>query len=103
MLVSLYEPDATLVIGGGPVVGRENIGHAFRGLVSGVSQMSVTTRSVFESAGGLALLHGEWIVQRNPPDDSSTTRGISAEVVRRQPDGGWLFVLDNPYVPVIQR
>jgi hypothetical protein len=22
---------------------------------------------------------------------------ITAEVARRQPDGGWLYVIDNPY------
>jgi hypothetical protein len=27
------------------------------------------------------------------------TRGLSTEVVRKQPDGTWLFVIDSPYTP----
>jgi hypothetical protein len=27
------------------------------------------------------------------------TRGLSTEVARKQPDGTWLFVIDNPYTP----
>ena len=30
---------------------------------------------------------------------SLANTGLSSEVVRRQPDGTWLFVLDNPYTP----
>jgi len=60
--------------------------------------MTLTTRSVIATADGLAVLHGEWVVQRDPSGESAT-RGISTEVVRRQDDGTWLFVIDNPYTP----
>jgi ketosteroid isomerase-like protein len=54
--------------------------------------MKVSTRYVIE-AGDLAILSNEWTL---------TTAGefmsaITAEVAQRQPDGGWLYVIDNPY------
>jgi uncharacterized protein (TIGR02246 family) len=100
-LVSLYEPDATLMVGGKQVIGRENIRIAFHSILSVGAQMSLTTRSIMESRDGLALLHGEWIVQRTTATEPQlTTQGLSTEVVRRQPDGTWLFIIDNPYTPV---
>jgi hypothetical protein len=42
----------------------------------------------------LAVLHGAWWL--GPPTE---TQGLSTEAVRRQPDGGWMFVIDNPNMP----
>jgi uncharacterized protein (TIGR02246 family) len=99
-LGSLYEPDAVLMAGGQRVVGRENIKAAFSSLIGAGVQMNLITRVVMEMPHGLALLHGEWIVRRPPaPEPESSTRGISAEVVRMQSDGTWRFVIDNPYTP----
>ena len=100
-LISLYEPDATLLVGGKHVTGSENIGAALHSLLSGGGQLSLTTRSIIESRAGLALLHGEWVIQRTTATAPQlTTRGMSTEVVRKQPDGTWRFVIDNPYTPV---
>jgi uncharacterized protein (TIGR02246 family) len=99
-LISLYEPDAILIVGGKQVTGRENIRAAFHSMLSVGVQMSLTTRSIIESRDGLALLHGEWVVQRATATGAQlTTQGLSTEVVRKQPDGTWLFIIDNPYTP----
>jgi uncharacterized protein (TIGR02246 family) len=100
-LTSLYEPGAVLMVRGEPVTGRENIRMAYRSMLSRSGlRMRLTTRSIIESPDGLALLHGEWSVQREEPTEAQrTTQGLSAEVVRRQPDGAWLFIIDNPYSP----
>ena len=103
-LISLYERDAILVVGGKQVTGRENIRAAFHSMLSVGAQMSLTTRSIIESRDSFALLHGEWIVERTTATEPQlTTRGLSTEVVRRQPDGTWLFVIDNPYTPAHQQ
>jgi hypothetical protein len=48
----------------------------------------------------LWLLHGGWVVEYAAGTGSELlTRGMSTEVVRKQPDGTWLFVIDNPYTP----
>src|SRR5215813_13254594 len=96
-MTSLYEPNAILLIGEEKVTGRENIRAALQCLVSGGGQMTLTTRSILESEG-VALLHGDWLVQRPMATGARiSTRGMSTEVVRRQPDGTWLFVIDSPY------
>ena len=62
--------------------------------------MTLDTRAVVESPQGLAVLHGGWAIA--PPAGTATgiaTRGLSTEVVRQQPDGTWLFVIDSPYTP----
>lgn len=52
------------------------------------------------NAPGLAVLHGDWVIEPATGTGSEIeTRGLSTEVVRKQPDGPWLFVIDNPYTP----
>jgi uncharacterized protein (TIGR02246 family) len=102
-LISLYEPDAILMVDGKQLTGRENIRAAFHSILSVGVRMSLTTRSIIESRTGLALLHGEWVVQRTTTDPQLTTKGLSAEVVRQQPDGTWLFIIDNPRIPACEQ
>ena len=46
------------------------------------------------------MLHGRWIVQESGPDGGQIRReGRNTETARQQPDGRWLFVIDNPSVP----
>jgi ketosteroid isomerase-like protein len=48
--------------------------------------------------GDLALLQGEWAFVGTAPDGSPVElAGRSAEVVRRQPDGSWRYVIDHPF------
>jgi ketosteroid isomerase-like protein len=48
--------------------------------------------------GELALLRGEWELRGTAPDGSSVElTARTAEVVRRQPDGAWLYVLDHAF------
>jgi ketosteroid isomerase-like protein len=94
-LTALYESNAILVVGGKHVSGRENIRIAYESILQRRGQMSLETRSVVESPQGFAVLHGGWIVEGG----EVVTRGLSTEVVRKQPDGTWLFVIDNPYTP----
>jgi uncharacterized protein (TIGR02246 family) len=99
-LIALYEPDAVLVVDGKPVAGRERIRKALETFLARRGWMALETRAVVESDDGLALLYGGWVVE--PPRGTGSeiaTRGLSTEVVRKQPDGTWLFVIDNPYAP----
>jgi uncharacterized protein (TIGR02246 family) len=97
-LTALYEPGATLVVGGNEVIGRESIRKAFESLVARRGRMTLDTRAVVGSQLGLAVLHGAWVIEPVQGTGSEmATRGVSTEVVRKQPDGTWLFVIDNPY------
>lgn len=99
-LTALYEPSAVLVVDGNQVIGRESIRKAFESLVARRGRMTLETRAVVESRLDLAVMHGGWMIESPTGTGSEiATRGLSTEVVRQQPDGTWLFVIDNPYTP----
>ena len=97
-LIALYEPNAVLLVDGKAVTGHQNIRKALQISLARRGRMTLETRSVVESQEGLAVLHGDWVIE--PPTKTETgiaTRGLSTEVVRKQHDGTWLFVIDNPF------
>jgi ketosteroid isomerase-like protein len=48
--------------------------------------------SVVFEVDDIALVHWSWTVDHG---DGTSTGGISAEVLRRQADGSWKFIIDN--------
>ena len=99
-LVALYEPDAVLVVNGQPVAGQELIRNAYESFLARRPRMALKTRSAVMFDDSLAVLHGDWILEPSSTDETGkTTRGLSTEVVRRQADGSWRFVIDNPRTP----
>jgi len=99
-IVVLYEPNAVLVVNDQPVAGQELIRKAYKSFLVRGPRMSLETRSVVLFDHNLALLHGDWVLEPAASDATGkTTRGLSTEVVRRQADGSWRFVIDNPHTP----
>ncbi|WP_448613111.1 YybH family protein [Modestobacter sp. URMC 112] len=80
---------------GSTVTGYEAIREVATRLVALHGRMEVTTRYVIE-AGDLAILSNEWTVSAG----GAAMSAVTAEVAQRQPDGGWLYVVDNPYAVV---
>jgi uncharacterized protein (TIGR02246 family) len=98
-LVALYETEAVVANDGGPVQGKDAIRELYRGFLALHPAIDLQTLGV-NRCGDLAMLHGKWTLQGTGPDGSSVRReGRNTEVVRLQPDGRWLFVIDNPSVP----
>lgn len=98
-LVALYEPNAVLVVKGQPVTGQPGIRAAYESILARRSRMTLKTRSVVMFDETLAVLHGDWAVEAAAAEGGTTRSGLSTEVVRRQPDGSWRFVIDNPNTP----
>ena len=94
-LAALYEANAILVTQSEAAVGRDAIRAAYRRILSDGGRMELQTRKVVDSGDGLALLHAAWTLHRK----GTAISGLSTEVVRRQADGSWLFVLDEPRTP----
>ncbi|HEV2880916.1 MAG TPA: SgcJ/EcaC family oxidoreductase [Pyrinomonadaceae bacterium] len=97
-LVSLYEPEAVLVPKPGQVArGIEAIRAALRELLA----LKGTMRSENQYAlvhGDIALLRAKvHLVGVGPDGNPLEINNHTAEVVRRQPDGSWLYILDHPY------
>jgi uncharacterized protein (TIGR02246 family) len=98
-VVALYEPDATLVPQPGQTVtGTAAIRDAIRGFIAMKPRFTVTAKPTVR-AGDLALTGLAWTLHATGPDGQPVEmKGHSAEIVRRQPDGTWKFVVDNPFV-----
>lgn len=98
-ILALYEPDATLIpqpgnAVTGPAALREALGHflALKG------QIDLRTVGVTET-GGLALLQSDWTINGGTDVDGNPVElgGRSTNVLRQQPDGTWLGVIDDPW------
>jgi uncharacterized protein (TIGR02246 family) len=97
-LVALYEPQATLMPSPGNLVtGAAAIREALAPFVAGKPSMSLTPR-VIAQTGDLAVVTAKWDLAMTGPDGKpAKMSGQSVEVVRRQPDGRWLFAIDLPF------
>jgi uncharacterized protein (TIGR02246 family) len=97
-LVELYEPNAVLIPETGRIAkGTAEIRTALESLLAARPSIRLDTAATFETADGIALLHGRWTLKAAGPDGPFEVSGTSSEVARRQPDGRWLYLLDNPY------
>jgi len=91
-LMALYEPGASMVgMDGSVLEGAAAIRENWKNLLAFNGVMSLTTRYVIEQ-GDIALLSNEYTVKVG--DDSLS--GATAEVVRKQTDGTWLYLIDHP-------
>jgi uncharacterized protein (TIGR02246 family) len=96
-LVALYEPAAVFEPRPGVVVeGRAAIRQALAELLALEPAMVAETVEVLR-ADDVALVINEWTMTGTAPDGSEVRQGgRSADVLRRQPSGGWLVLIDKP-------
>jgi len=85
-LVELYEPTAVLAFPSGKVtIGRQAIRRVYAELLG--------TKPKFQGEVQPALLNGDLALT-----STRFSGGATAEVARRQPDGTWLWMVDQPNV-----
>lgn len=96
-LVGLYEPTAVFEPQPGIVVhGHAEIRQALEELLATDPRITAETVEVLQ-AEDVALVINEWAMTGTAPDGSQVRQGgRSADVVRQQPDGRWLVVVDKP-------
>ena len=98
-LVALYEPDAILIPqpGSEPVQGIQAIRATLEGFLALKGKIELETKHVVRH-GDIALLRGAWRLKGTGPDGKPVEMAhASAEVVRRQPDRSWRYVIDHPF------
>jgi uncharacterized protein (TIGR02246 family) len=98
-LMALYEPDAILIPqpGAEPVKGTQTIRTALEGVLALKGTLQLQTKHVVQH-GDIALLRGAWRLKGTAPDGRPVEMAHgSAEVIRRQPDGSWRYIIDHPY------
>ncbi len=96
--VGYYEPGAALVSErGSTVTGTEAIREVLSGFMVIKPKVTIEVTLVIES-GDTALVYAKWTsVGTDAGGNRVDFAGQSTEVVRRQADGSWLFVIDNPF------
>jgi uncharacterized protein (TIGR02246 family) len=98
-VLALYEEGASFVQRDGHVArGRPAIRQALSTLVALRPKLRLDVIKVVAGAGDLAVVYNDWRMSATGPDGSPIERaGKAIEVMRRQPDGSWQFVIDDPY------
>lgn len=97
-ILSLYEPSAVLVPQPGQMVrGQAAIRDALGGYLALKPTFMMEPTRVLPS-DDIALLFSKWTLTGAGPDGNTITMtGQTTDVVRRQKDGTWLMVIDNPF------
>lgn len=97
--VSLYEQNGTFITDSGkPVYGHDAVREQMRPLMRAESFGFTTQPKAFVSAdGNIALLRGAWSAKiKDSQGNLKQISGNNVEVVRKQADGSWRFVIDHP-------
>ena len=93
-LVALYETDAVMIAPDGATLrGLDQIRSVWEWGVEAGMGLAVTTTYVLET-GDLALLSNHWTLTIGGEE---VGQGDTAEIARRQSDGTWKYVIDNPF------
>ncbi len=89
-VAALYEPQAVLAYPADrPVTGREAIQAIYQQMVDAGVKFAVETPLPTVKFEDLALTSTR----------SADNAGVRVQVLRRQPDGSWLRIIDRPEVP----
>jgi ketosteroid isomerase-like protein len=89
-VAALYEPDAVLAYPADrPVTGREAIRAIYQQMADAGAKFAIETPLPTVRFEDLALTSTR----------SADNTGVRVQVLRRQPDGSWLRIIDRPEVP----
>ena len=93
-----YESEAVVVgAPGAPESGKEALTALFQRFIAVSPKFTFHDHEVIE-AGDIALHATRWTMTGKAPDGTAIEDGgLSLAVLRKQPDGKWLMVIDNPY------
>jgi ketosteroid isomerase-like protein len=97
-LMPLYESKAAFAAEPGRLVhGAAGVRGALNGFISMKGKLDLQVTRVLE-VDDLALVIGVWLFDGTGPDGEPVRLEASnADVLRRQADGTWRFVIDNPW------
>lgn len=99
-LLELYEPGATFVDRElGAQVGHDAIRSLLTAWVNMKPTIDMGLATVIPMGEDLALVHHDWQAMVDAPGGARIeVSGKATEIVRRQADGGWRFILDDPFM-----
>lgn len=97
--LDLFEPDAVLVdpSSGEQVRGHGEIRQALVGFMAMDAQLLPAPPPTVLVSGDVALVLAPWTLETKDEDGRPVRQsGQATDVLRRQADGTWRFVIDNP-------
>jgi len=96
--IALFEPGALFVIKPGVVVnGTAGIRQALEGFMALNPTLTIEAQQVVQ-AGDVAQYCARWNLKGiDPMGTAVQLGGRSSSILRRQADGRWLFLVDNPW------
>lgn len=96
--LATFEPNSVMVAQPGmPVAGTPALRGAFQQFLAIHPQITVTGQDVIQ-ADDIALHSFTWTMAAKAPDGSPIEQtGFSTVILRKQADGRWLMVIDNPF------
>jgi uncharacterized protein (TIGR02246 family) len=97
-LMPLYETDAAFAAQPGNLAhGLSGVRESLTGFIAMKGKLDLKVTRVLQ-ANDLALVVGAWSFTGTGPDGKPLKLASkSADVLRRQSDGSWRFVIDNPW------
>lgn len=97
-VVALYEPKACLILESGTIArGSKAIRKAISIFASMKPRFKMNVGRVVKAGDDLAVLYNDWSLEATRPDGTPFTEtGKATEIVRRQRNGTWRFIVDDP-------
>lgn len=94
LIANMYEDDAVFIPPGNtPVSGKAAVTEVLKGFLDLGGTLSILATTTIRN-GDLALTHTRW---RLDIPGADPMEHVTAEIVRRQPDGTWKYAVDNPW------
>jgi len=96
--MALFEPGASFVMKPGVVVqGADGVRQALEGFMALKPALAIDAQQVVQ-AGDVAQYCARWSINGIDVTGAAVQLGgRSSSILRRQPDGRWLFLVDNPW------
>jgi uncharacterized protein (TIGR02246 family) len=97
-ILATFEPNAVLMAQPGmAATGTQALREAFQQFTAMAPKITITGYDIVQT-GNIALHQSTWKMTGKAPDGTTFEQiGFSVVVLRKQPDGRWLMVIDNPF------
>lgn len=95
-VAALYEKDGVLVFQGTTFQGPDQIRGFLEGMTAAKATIVMNVKHVVRG-GDVAMVYNDWSMTVTGADGKTeASSGKAIEVVRRQSDGTWKYVIDDP-------
>ena len=97
-VLATFEPEGVLIAQPGmPATGTLALREAFKQFLAIKPKIKIISHEVIQT-GDIALHSSAWEMSGKAPDGTPIKQnGFSVVVLRKQADGRWLMVIDNPF------